>query len=179
MVSALQCYMAVTGVPTPRDDHAVLLVKFARACLTRMSQILPTLTSSLGESTMDLAMRIGIHSGPVTAGVLRGEKSRFQLFGDTVVSEQDTCVFCSSPPLQNTASRMESTGQPGRIHISESTANDIVKHGKAKWLTPREDKIVAKGKGEMKTFWIKFSRVSSMGTSEPCSCETADLTIDA
>lgn len=60
------------------------MVKFARSCLTRMSQLLPMLEESLGEGTMDLAMRIGMHSGPVTAGVLRGEKSRFQLFGDTV-----------------------------------------------------------------------------------------------
>ena len=78
--------MAVTGVPKVRDDHAVVMVKFARACLTRMAQLLPVLQGSLGEGTVDLAMRIGIHSGPVTAGVLRGEKSRFQLFGDTVVS---------------------------------------------------------------------------------------------
>jgi class 3 adenylate cyclase len=45
--------------------------------------------------------------GPTTAGVLRGEKSRFQLFGDTV----------------NTAARMESTGQKGRIHVSQKTAD--------------------------------------------------------
>ena len=38
----------------------------------------------IGPDTGDLAMRTGLHSGPVTAGVLRGDKSRFQLFGDTV-----------------------------------------------------------------------------------------------
>lgn len=78
--------MAVTGVPKIRDDHAVLMVQFARACLIRMSQLLPSLQCALGENTAHLAMRIGIHSGPVTAGVLRGENCRFQLFGDTVVS---------------------------------------------------------------------------------------------
>ena len=81
--------MACTGVPEVRDDHAVLMVKFARACLTRMSQLLPTLQESLlggdDDDTVHLSMRVGIHSGPVTAGVLRGERSRFQLFGDTVV----------------------------------------------------------------------------------------------
>jgi class 3 adenylate cyclase len=59
-------------------------------------------------------MRFGIHSGPVTAGVIRSQNARFQLFGDTV----------------NTASRMESTGQPGRVHISEETAQQLTVHGK-------------------------------------------------
>lgn len=85
--------MAVTGVPKVRDDHAVLMVKFARACLACMSQLYPSLQKSLGERTIQLAMRIGIHSGPVTAGVLRGERSRFQLFGDTVVRRNTrTCM---------------------------------------------------------------------------------------
>ena len=92
--------MACTGVPKMRDDHAVLMVKFARACLTRMSQLLPTLQDSLGDDTVHLSMRVGIHSGPVTAGVLRGERSRFQLFGDTVVGVairmvmSSACRFC-------------------------------------------------------------------------------------
>ena len=76
-------------------------------------------------------MRIGLHSGPCTAGVLRGERARFQLFGDTV----------------NTAARMESTGRAGRIHISQETAELLISSGKGAWLTKREDKIVAKGKG--------------------------------
>jgi len=52
-------------------------------------------------------MRFGLHSGPVTAGVLRGEKCRFQLFGDTV----------------NTCARLESTGMKNMIQLSEDTAN--------------------------------------------------------
>ena len=49
----------------------------------------------------------------------------------------------------NTASRMESNGVKGRIHCSEATADALQKLGKQNWLAPREDKIVAKGKGEM------------------------------
>lgn len=60
----------------------------------------------------------------MTAGVLRGEKSRFQLFGDTV----------------NTAARMESNGMKDCIHISEETAKLLIKAGKQRWLTPREGK---------------------------------------
>ena len=46
---------------------------------------MPLLVERLGDDTKGLSLRIGLHSGPVTAGVLRGDKARFQLFGDTVV----------------------------------------------------------------------------------------------
>ena len=49
-----------------------------------MNEIVRQLEVTLGPDTADLCMRIGIHSGPVTAGVLRGDKARFQLFGDTM-----------------------------------------------------------------------------------------------
>lgn len=58
--------------------------RFAADCMTKMNQLATELESSLGPDTGDLAMRFGLHSGPVTAGVLRGERARFQLFGDTV-----------------------------------------------------------------------------------------------
>jgi len=53
-----------------------------------MNSLLPTLEVELGPDTAELGMRFGLHSGPVTAGVLRGERARFQLFGDTV----NTCA---------------------------------------------------------------------------------------
>jgi class 3 adenylate cyclase len=60
------------------------MVKFARDCLNGMGKYTSLLESKLGPDTTELALRVGLHSGPVTAGVLRGEKARFQLFGDTV-----------------------------------------------------------------------------------------------
>lgn len=84
-------------------------------------------------------MRIGIHSGPVTAGVLRGDKARFDLFGDTI----------------NTAARIESTGKPNCIHLSLETARLIEKAGRGDWLESRKDSVKAKGKGELKTFWLR------------------------
>ena len=68
-------------------------------------------------------MQMGIHSGPVTAGVLRGERSRFQLFGDTM----------------NTAARMEHNVLRDKIQLSQETADLLIAAGKTNWLTRRED----------------------------------------
>jgi len=133
------CYVAVTGVPDLRHDHAVVMVKFALKCLKDMQTTVQNLEDTLGEGTSRLTLRIGLHSGPVTAGVLRGEKSRFQLFGDTI----------------NTASRMESTGEQGRIQVSQETADLLIEGDKEAWIFPREDKVIAKGKGEMDTYWVR------------------------
>ena len=78
------CYVAVAGVPYPQKDHALIMVRFARDILKKMKSVTAQLEVSLGPDTGNLSLRIGVHSGPVTAGVLRGERARFQLFGDTV-----------------------------------------------------------------------------------------------
>ena len=69
----------MTGLPNPCEDHAVKMSSFARACLSTMTEVLHSLELILGPGTSELGMRFGLHSGPVTAGVLRGDKSRFQL----------------------------------------------------------------------------------------------------
>ncbi|CAB9514586.1 Receptor-type guanylate cyclase gcy [Seminavis robusta] len=132
------CYVAATGLPQPQPDHAIIMCKFATDCMNKMKVMMSSLADTMGEDTADLAMRVGLHSGPVTAGVLRGQKSRFQLFGDTV----------------NTASRMESNGLPHRIHVSQATADALRAKGKRMWLTPRPDKVQAKGKGLLQTYFV-------------------------
>jgi class 3 adenylate cyclase len=132
------CYVAVTGLPDPQEDHAVRMVKFARDCMNKMNEMTKILERTLGPDTRDLFMRMGLHSGPVTAGVLRGERSRFQLFGDTV----------------NTASRMESTGLATQIQISQSTADLVKAGGKEYWIRAREEMVEAKGKGRVQTYWV-------------------------
>ena len=75
--------MAVAGLPDPQPRHAWLMVRFAADCRSKMNVLTRELELQLGPGTADLKLRIGLHSGPVTAGVLRGQKARFQLFGDT------------------------------------------------------------------------------------------------
>ena len=90
-------YMAAAGVPTKHPDHKRQAMRFASALLMAMERLNVKLDS-------ELSIRIGLHSGPVVAGVIGRQKSIYDLWGDTV----------------NTASRMESTGIPNYIQVSES-----------------------------------------------------------
>jgi class 3 adenylate cyclase len=75
--------MAVTGLPNPDEQHAVHMSRFAYQCLIGMKELTRELEAILGPGTSELALRVGLHSGAVTAGVLRGEKSRFQVRNNT------------------------------------------------------------------------------------------------
>ena len=156
------CYVAVTGLPDPNENHVVAMTWFAYECIRQMKDLVKELEVTLGPGTSDLSLRVGLHSGPVTAGVLRGEKARFQLFGDTM----------------NTAARMESTGVANLIHASYETAQLLLLAGKVGWVTPRDGVIYAKGKGEMQTFWLKPRRESSRQGSnllENVSCSSCTI----
>ncbi|CAB9496686.1 Receptor-type guanylate cyclase gcy [Seminavis robusta] len=131
-------YVAVTGCPTPQPRHALIMARFAAECMGAMRSVVQSLYTELGPDTADLTMRFGINSGPVTAGVLMGDRARFQLFGDTV----------------NTAARMESTGVKDKIQASKSTADILTEYGKQHWLQMREDKVHAKGKGLLTTYFV-------------------------
>jgi 3'5'-cyclic nucleotide phosphodiesterase/Adenylate and Guanylate cyclase catalytic domain len=77
-------------------------------------------------------------SARTAIGVLRGQKSRFQLFGDTV----------------NTCARLESSGDGNAVHMSKETASLLIDAGKRSWVQDREDSVELKGKGTLKTYWL-------------------------
>jgi adenylate cyclase len=91
-------YMAAAGAPNPRSDHA-------EVALTMASAMLVAFDEWRAADAPDLAVRIGLASGDVVAGVIGQKRALFDLWGDTV----------------NLASRMESTGVPGRIQVAQST----------------------------------------------------------
>ena len=75
---------------------------------------------------------------------------------------------------------MESNGEKGRIQASKSTADALLADGKSSWLTAREDKIEAKGKGLLQTYWVRVpyhevksvsSTVHSVASAESAACE--------
>lgn len=140
--------------------------------MKKMNELTQHLETTLGPDTGDLSMRIGLHSGPVTAGVLRGEKSRFQLYVRSVAwsvafvrqimvkttpgfSRYKSILLINSVLISflrfgdtvNTAARIEATGQSNRIHMSQDTANLLVNSGKGHWLKQRDNTISPKGKG--------------------------------
>lgn len=139
------CYVAASGIPEAREDHAVAMAKFATDCLHKMKSTTKLLEVRLGPDTSALAFRVGLHSGPVTGGVLRGDNARFQLFGDTV----------------NTAARMESTGLPNMIQVSQATADLLKAASKDHWIKPRDEQVFAKGKGNLSTYWLSVGNVRS------------------
>jgi class 3 adenylate cyclase len=132
-------YLAVTGLPDPQEDHAVIMAEFAFDCKRKMQEVTRNLERTLGPETSVLGMRFGLHSGPVIAGVLQGERFRFMIFGDTV----------------NTAIRMQSSGSRNLVQVSEATAALIEAAGKGRWIKPRDDTVKIEGKGEMRTFWLE------------------------
>ena len=91
-------YMAVAGAPEPQADHASAAVSLARGMLSALAE-------GRTRHGVTLELRIGIASGPVVGGVIGQRRILFDLWGDTV----------------NTASRMQSSGIAGRIHVAAST----------------------------------------------------------
>jgi class 3 adenylate cyclase len=124
-------YMVISGAPDPRRDHAHVIARLAL-------QLLAEVDAVRLETGIPLHLRVGIHSGEVIAGVIGALRFSYDVWGDTV----------------NTASRMESHGEPGRIQISDETR---VLLGNDFRCEPRGN-ISVKGKGEMTTWWLLGER---------------------
>ncbi len=122
-------YFAVSGAPVHNSRHAVSL---AQTALKIRNEIM----KDKNITAENISIRMGIHSGPVVAGVIGQKKFAYDLWGDTI----------------NIASRMESTAEPGKIQLSGKTA-ELLAHEKFK-LIKRGD-IQIKGKGKMFTFYLE------------------------
>ena len=134
-------YMVAGGVPARRDDHAAAVCEMALRMRDTLAELAPRMAESID-------VRIGVHTGPVVAGVIGKKKFIYDVWGDTV----------------NTVSRMESHGVPGSIQVSEATYDAT----KDAFVYERRGAIPVKGKGEMTTYFL-------LGRRPPVEDRTAAL----
>jgi adenylate cyclase len=126
-------YMAVGGLPTPNDTHARDVVLAAMEMQKAMIRYFAD-RKDQGLPAMDV--RVGVNSGPVVAGIVGKKKFQYDIWGDTV----------------NTAARMESSGEAGKVNVSESTYEII----KDDFECLYRGKIHAKNKGEIGMYFVSL-----------------------
>ncbi len=124
-------YMLVGGLPTPRPDHAEAVAEVALGMLQEIAAF-----NARRETSIQI--RVGINSGSVVAGVIGRKKFIYDIWGDTV----------------NIASRMESNGLEQSIHVSEECYRRL----QPTYEFEERGTIQIKGKGEMRTYFLKRRR---------------------
>jgi class 3 adenylate cyclase len=135
-------YMVAGGIPEPRDDHLATVADMALA-------MLDTVSKRRAPDGGPLEIRIGIDAGPVVAGVIGTDKFAWDIWGDTV----------------NTASRMESTGVPGRIQTTDRVY-ELLRDG---YRFERRGLVSVKGKGRLCTYFLAGRAVDPVASSRVAS----------
>jgi len=125
-------YMCAGGLPTPNDTHPLDTV---RAALEMQRSLHDLMEQKKIEGKPVFEMRIGIHTGPVVAGVVGSHKFAYDIWGDTV----------------NTAARMEQGGEAGRINISETTYELVKDQVRCTF----RGRLAAKNKGEIAMYFVE------------------------
>jgi len=125
-------YMAAGGLPVPNPNSTVALVQ---AALDMQQFIRQRVKQRMADGLPSFKMRAGIHVGPVVAGIVGVKKFQYDIWGDTV----------------NTASRLESSGQVGRVNISAATYELV----KEEFTCEYRGEIVVKGKGKLGMYFVK------------------------
>ena len=125
-------YMCASGLPAANDAHAEMVVK---AALEFQNYIEQNKRNNEASGRRYFELRIGVHSGPVVAGIVGNKKFAYDIWGDTV----------------NIASRMESCGEIGKVNVSGATY-ELVKH---LFKCTYRGKIEAKHKGEIDMYFVE------------------------
>lgn len=128
-------YMAAGGLPVPSDASVKNTVL---AALEMQSFITKRKVDMDAKGQPSFEMRLGIHTGPVVAGIVGVKKFAYDIWGDTV----------------NTASRMESSGSVGKVNISQATYTLL--KDEAQFTFENRGNIIAKGKGELEMYFVSL-----------------------
>lgn len=144
------CYMAAAGLPMPNENHAKTMARFG----LQMLEVVGMGNLRNPATDLPIQVRVGMHSGPCVAGIIGHKKFAYDIWGDAV----------------NTAARMESHGEPMKLHCSQDSF-ELVRDD---FQCQARERMNVKGKGEMQTYFVVSEKESAdikSFTSDPAASQ--------